>query len=126
MRGGGTKAVRAALSGCEMKTKSAPDCHWRSLPAPLRRQITSILQVTVFWLTKFLYPLRLVESFAFGRVESRSVLSPNSCKRWDASDKLLTDGAQLHHLVVLGAVIGAFAHPSFSGQMILDDENATD
>lgn len=95
-----------------MKTESAPDCHGRSLLAPLRQQITSILQVTVFWLTTFLYPLRLGESFAFGN-ESRSVFSLNG-KSWDASDKLLTDGARLHHLVVLGAVIGAFTRPFFS------------
>lgn len=110
---GSTKAVRAALNGCEMETESSPDCRGRSLLAPPRRQITSILQDTVFWLTTFLYPLRLGESFAFGN-ESRSVFSLNCCKRWDASDKLLTDGAQLRHLVLLGTVIGAFTRLFFS------------
>ena len=55
-----------------MKTESASDCDERSLPAPQRRQITSILQVTVFWVTIFFYALCLGESFAFKVMSSQA------------------------------------------------------
>lgn len=80
-----------------MKMESVSHCDERSLLAPQRQQIMSILQVTVFWVTAFFFllshPLPLCDTFTLSN-ESRSVTSQICIKRRDARKQQLDSAAR--------------------------------
>lgn len=80
-----------------MKMESVSHCDERSLLAPQRQQIMSILQVTVFWVTAFFFllfhPLPLCDTFTPSN-ESRSVKSQICIKSRDARKQQLDSAAR--------------------------------